>query len=71
MSVDTHVILANKLLALSKVKTWELFERLSLLESKASLEGGGRFSFPLKIIKTWRVAGHEQNDQGGITKAHW
>lgn len=34
------------------------------------LEGGGHFSFPLKIIKIWRVAGHEQNDQGGITKAY-
>lgn len=71
MSVNTHAILANKLLALSKVKTWEHFERLSLLENKVPLEGGGHFSFPLKIIKIWRVAGHEQNDQGGITKAYW
>lgn len=27
--------------------------------------------FPVKIIKIWRVVGHKQNDQGGITKAYW
>lgn len=67
--VNTAAVPANKLLALSKEKTWELFERLSLLE--VPLEGRGHFSFPLKTIKVWRVAGREQNDQGGINKAYW
>lgn len=71
MPVNTHAILANKLLAPSKVKTSELFERLSLLESKVPLEDGRHFFFPLKIIEIWRVVGHKQNDQGGITKAYW
>lgn len=34
------------------------------------LEDEGHFSSPLKIIKVWRLAGHEQNDQGGITNAY-